>query len=166
MDRKILLTVITLAALLSTTPFMGMACAKPATNVSGTAVVDILSSTTLDVKPAGNSDNTILTISIIEMWQGDIEAVGNGISRWVSHDFPNPGWTLNIHEKLTFNDATVLGKSGSFTMELVFQESETGSSGCWTILRGTGELANLHGHGTLDLSTFPYEYSGQVHFSP
>ena len=166
MNRKILLTVITLTALLSATPFIGMACAKPATNVSGTALVDIFSSTTLDARPAGNSDNMILTISIIEMWQGDIEAVGNGVSIWVSHGWPLPGWKLNIHEKLTFSDATVLGKSGTFTMDLIFQESETGSSGYWTILSGTDELANLHGHGTLDLSTFPYEYSGQVHFSP
>lgn len=166
MNKRIFLAVLFLAALLSATPFFGIVCAKPIETLSGTAVVDIFSSTTLDARTAGNSDNTILEILITEMWQGDIEGVGKGISIWVSHGWPIPGWTLNIHEKLTFSGATVLGKSGSFTMELIFQESETRSKGYWTILSGTDELANLHGHGILDLSTFPYEYSGQVHFNP
>jgi hypothetical protein len=41
-------------------------------------------------------------------------------------------------------------------------------NGHWRILKGTGELANLHGQGTWAAVTPPlvYSYEGQVHFDP
>ncbi len=39
-------------------------------------------------------------------------------------------------------------------------------SGRWTILNGTGELANLHGHGAMSSNgLMDVHYEGQMHFS-
>ena len=119
----------------------------------------------LDARPAGKSDNVILTVDLAEDWHGDIEASGTTVATWIVHNAPlmtNPDAWLCIHEKLTFQTFTVMGKSGTVTMELVI----SGAKGRWTILGGTGDLANLQGQGKLSLEAMPYSYTGQVHFDP
>ena len=163
LKKKILVAVSALAIVLLATPFIGMVCAKPPTTVSGT--IELTSYAVLEARPAGNSDNVILKVDLAEDWHGDIEASGTTVATWIIHNAPllvNPDAWLNIHEKLTFQTFTVMGKSGTVTMELVISKGK----GSWTILGGTGELANLHGHGKLTLETTPYTYTGQVHFSP
>jgi len=164
-NRKILLTVIALAVLLLATPYISMAHAKPPTTVNGfiTTVPDLVP----DMANRGKSDNAVLTFDpFIETWFGDISADVSGVSVWEFHGNPvtSTDWTINIHEKFTFSDAMYDGKSGTLNMELNLVATITGGTGHWTILGGTGELANLHGHGTISLSTFPYTYTGQVHF--
>jgi len=169
-NRKILLTVLALSVVLLATPYIGMVHAKPSTTVSGTITV-IPSGFPSEEKPAG-SNNMIWTIAITEQWSGDIGGIGGtDESIWVwHHSFPpnvGPDFTINIHEKLTFPDVTVLGSySGSMTMEVVLKVDITGLSGHWTILSGTDGLANLHGQGTISGPTSPYSYTGQVHFGP
>jgi hypothetical protein len=168
MNRKVLLIVLTLAVVLLATPYIGMAHAKPSTTVSGT--IAVLSGFPT-IKPVGGANNEIWIMDLAEEWFGDIAGVGvTPESIWVwHHSFPpmiGPDYTINIHEKLTFHDAMVLGESGDLFMEVILKADITGGSGHWTILGGTEGLANLHGQGTLSLSTTPYSYTGQVHFDP
>jgi hypothetical protein len=161
--RKILLTVLALAAVLLATPYIGMVHAKPSTTVSGTIV--LTSSVPIGGGRAGKSDNLILIMDITEEWDGDIVATGTTQATWIMHNWVDPmggpdTW-FNVHEKLTL-DATVLGASGTLTMEL----NVAGTEGHWIIIDGTGGLANLRGHGTATLTTVPYSYTGQVHFDP
>ena len=163
MKRKILLTVLALAAVLLATPYIGMVHAKPSTTVSGTIV--LTSSVPIGGGRAGKSDNLILIMDITEEWDGDIVATGTTQATWIMHNWVDPmggpdTW-FNVHEKLTLS-ATVLGASGTLTMEL----NLAGTEGHWIIIDGTGGLANLRGHGTATLTTVPYSYTGQVHFDP
>jgi hypothetical protein len=166
MNRKILMTVLALSVVLFAAPYVGMVYAKPPTTVSGTI-------TTVPEVPVmanrGKSDNAVLTFDpFIETWFGDISADVSGVSVWEFHGNPvtSTDWTINIHEKFTFSNAVFMGKSGTLYMALNLVASLTGGTGHWTIIGGTGELANLHGHGTISLSTYPYTYTGQVHFDP
>ena len=137
-------------------------CAKSSASVSGT--IELTSAVPVNSRPAGKSGNVILTMDLTEEWHGDIEATGTTMATWIVHNAPlmtNPDAWLNVHEKLTLS-ATVMGESGTLTMEL----SIAGSKGHWTIIGGTGGLANLRGQGTLSLETMPYSYAGQVYFSP
>ena len=166
MNKKILLTVLALAVVLLATPYISMAHAKPPTTVNGFITTGPEVSVMAN---RGKSDNAVLTFTpFIETWQGDISGAVSGVSVWEFHGNPvtSTDWTINIHEKFTFSDAMYDGKSGTLSMELNLVASITGGTGHWTIIGGTGELANLHGHGTISLSTFPYPYTGQVHFSP
>jgi len=166
-NRKILLTLLALVAVLLVAPYVSVVNAKPPTEVSGIAEVDPLNTFPLDVLPAGKSDNTIMKLQVTEEWTGDINGVGVSTdSRWVIHNFVPPAggpdtW-VNIYETLTFDDAEVLGQYGSLVMKVVIN----GGIGQWTILSGTDGLANLHGQGKLLLTTDPYSYIGQVHFAP
>ncbi|MDX1813155.1 MAG: hypothetical protein R3319_00010 [Candidatus Bathyarchaeia archaeon] len=163
MNRKILLTVLPFFIVLLVTPYVGMAYAKPSTTVSGTIM--LTSVVPLEGRPAGKSDNIIFLFDITEDWSGDIAGTGTTESTWVTHNFVapmgGPDTWFNVYEKLIL-DATVLGESGTLTMELII----VGTEGRWTILGGTGGLANLRGHGTATLTTIPYSYTGQVHFDP
>jgi len=101
---------------------------------------------------------------LTEDWQGGIKGVSTTLAVWMVHGAiaPGIGRGLNVHEKLAFETATVMGKSGSLLMELNIEAPD----GHWAIIGGTGELANLHGQGTLSLAAMPYSYTGQVHFAP
>ena len=148
-NRKVLLIVLTLAVVLLSTPYLGVVYAKPPTAVSGT--IQVLPTGILTVKPVGGANNEIwIIIDLAEQWFGDIAGVGvTPESIWVwNHCFPpalGPDYTINVHEKLTFEDATVLTESGDMTMEVVLKADITGLTGHWTILGGTDRLANLHG---------------------
>ncbi len=161
-NRKIPLTVLTLAVALLAAPYVGIVSAKPSTTVSGTIALVVV--VPLGIVPKGKSDNQVMIMDLTEDWQGGIEGISTTIAIWMIHAGlePGVGRGLNVHEKLAFESATVLGKSGSLLMELDIEAPD----GHWTIIGGTGELANLRGHGTLTLATAPYSYTGEVHFEP
>lgn len=163
MKKKILLA-LTLVMALIVSPFISTACAKPQL-VSGSIVV--IETGIPEFKQSGQSDNAILKFDFTEEWSGDIEGVGSGVTTWISHGIPfvTPGWTINTYEKLEFS-AEIQGKTGTVVMQIVLFSDETGGSGHWTIQSGTGDLENLHGQGTISLSTIPYSYTGQVNFNP
>ena len=163
--RKVLsaiLVALTVAFLL--TMSMPVAHATPSTTVSG--IIVLASYVPLEMRPAGESDNVIMKLGITEEWHGGIEATSALEGIWILHDFVppmgGPDTWFNVHERLTFQTATVLGESGTLTMEL----NIAGTKGHWAIIAGTDGLANLHGQGTLSLTTMPYTYTGQVHFDP
>jgi len=148
-----------LAAAVLATPFVVMVHATPSTTVSGTVV--LVGVTPVSQTPKGNSDNQVWIMDLTEDWEGGIQGISTTEAVWMLHKFPYDV-SLNVHEKLTFQTATVLGKSGGLDLELNIEAPK----GYWTIIGGTGELANLRGHGTVTLATTPYSYTGEVHFDP
>jgi hypothetical protein len=167
MKRKLLgITVFLLAVAMLATPLVGMVYAKPSTPVSG---VNILTGfTPLDSLPKGKSGNAVSTALLDVTWEGDIAGSTTYEGILMLHNFDpitmlGPDTTINIHERIFFPTVTVLGKTGSLTMEVNFGGSKLEFR--WTILSGTGELVNLHGHGTYYLVETPvYAYEGEVHF--
>ena len=113
--------------------------------------------------PAGRSGNTRLDVTGNSVeWTGGITATGSADGNFLLHNFGTPdAWStaINIHTI----EAEVDGQSGSLTIITV--GSDTGN---WRILKGTGELVNLHGQGTWETIAAPalYSYEGQVHFDP
>ncbi len=173
MNKKSLSTILALSAVLLAVPYICIAHATPSTHVTGIQYLSLIDGVTLlGQSPAGKSDNMKVTTSITDTWTGDIEGTPTYESTWIVHDFdpgPPPGGTPNIHEQIFFSTATVLGRSGSLTLEV----NLGGSKGVfrWTIVGGTGELGKLHGTGiyyaTGTEGPFAlYDYEGEVHFDP
>ena len=163
MKKKIIAGFVSLLVVVVLALPMSVAYATKPTTVSGNIILTYYD--VLEATPAGKSDNVMLQVYIEEEWDGGIMATGTTFASWIVHNAPlmtNPDAWLNVHEKLTFQTATVLGATGTLTMEL----NIAGTKGHWTIIGGTDGLVNLHGQGTLDLTTTPYSYSGKVHFDP
>ena len=157
--------VLALAVVLLATPLIGMVHAEPPTPVSGT--IEFASVVPMGPpKVAGKSDNRIRMFTIVEEWSGDIEGVGIAEARWTIHNAPlfSPDAWINAYAIITFTDVTVLERSGSLTIKLVMQGAE--DVGHWTIMEGTGELANIHGQGWGSIETDPFIYTGLVNFDP
>jgi hypothetical protein len=163
-NRRILSIVLALAVVLLATPHIGVARATPPTPAGGT--IEFMSVIPAGPpKVAGKSDNLVRMFNIVEVWSGDIAGTGNTEAKWIVHNAPligNPDAWVVAHAVVTFSDVTVLGASGTLTIELVLSRTE----GHWTIKEGTGELANIHGQGTCSTATQPFTYAGLVHFDP
>jgi hypothetical protein len=162
MNKKNLLPVLALVVVLLATLYIGTAYAKPPTQVAGT--IELVGVVPSPGHTAGESDNQFLVMDLTEAWDGDIVATGTTVGYWTVHNAPfmvNPDSWVCVHEKLLL-DGTVLGFPGTVTMQL----NIAGTEGRWSIIDGTGGLANLRGQGTLTLTTTPYSYTGQVHFAP
>ena len=141
-----------------------LAVAKQPTFVSGGQM--IMGYVPVDDVPKGNSDNHVSTAMLTVAWDGDIEGVATYEGILMIHSIDPVA--INIHEKIYFEDVTVLGKSGSLTLQVCANLGRGVDAGFrWTIIDGTGELTNLHGHGTYWLVEAPfYDYEGEVHFDP
>ena len=171
MNRKILLTVLALAAVFLAVPYVGMVHATTYTTVNGTITVGP-ETAPLKTIPLGDG-NYLYIFAITEYWTGDIVgAGGTTASYWFAHDVfitatsytLLPDWTLNIFEVLTFH-GTVLGQTGTWETAVYLHFDATHIYGNWVILGGTGGLAHLHGQGTISAPNYPvsYEYTGQVY---
>ncbi len=103
----------------------------------------------------------------------DDPQMGALVATW---DSPNTFEFTHMVREVRCTD--FMGKTGTFEMLLVCQG--TGMpvvkgpyafdlQGTWVITHGTGDLANLHGHGTWwhtsDIA-LPFSYEGQVTFGP
>jgi len=124
--------------------------------------------------------NVILTTYEEGTWTGGIEGESYDYPcRVVIHGadgFPTTDWKFRWYTGLaTFEGCTVAGKTGGLVMRLVGKEDGPGTDwfGTSVILKGTGELAGIHGQGTFwgpgwlggpDPGVIPYE--GWVHFDP
>jgi hypothetical protein len=160
-NRKILgiFVALMIVAMLATP----IAVAKPPTSVSGEQM--IIGYTPIGDDPKGNSDNHVSTAMLTVEWTGDIAGVAMYEGVLMMHGETVP---INIHEKIHFDAVTVLGKSGSLTLQVSANLGRGGQNVFrWTIIDGTEELANLHGNGIYWLDEAPfYLYEGQVHFDP
>ena len=164
MNKKVLgiIVVLMAAALLSISlPF---ACATKPMDVN---FKRMMTSTSIEGRRAGKSDNVILNIAATHLFTGDIAGTGAADARWIFHNFPfGP---VNVHVVETLSSVTVMGdpKSGTLTIRLDFIRDPTDTiEGTWVIISGTDELANLHGQGTVFGPLGDASYSGQVHFDP
>jgi hypothetical protein len=168
LNRKIVFAVLALAAVLLAVPYIGIVHAKPSTAVRGAIIVT--GYVPLEILPKGQSGNVVMKGMLTVMFVGDIAGTTNYEAFWMIRYDGELATGANMHEKITFETATVLGKSGSLTIEANMGSNRPSDAAWhWTILGGTGELANLHGHGTWapenpgDVVEF---YEGQVHFDP
>lgn len=168
MNRKlVVLAVALLAVAMLATPIVNATPSKP---VSGTQI--LTGFTPLGASPKGKSDNVVTAATVEVTWAGDIAGSTSYEGILMIHNFVpptgmGPDTTVNIHERIFFPTVTVLGKSGSLTMEVNANLARGKDVFRWTILSGTGELANLHGNGIYYLVEAPmYAYEGHVHFDP
>jgi hypothetical protein len=167
-NRKILLTALTLAAVLLATPYIGMVQAKQSTTVSGAVI--ITGYELLEILPKGESGNVIMKVRLTAMFVGDIAGTAHYEAFWMIRNNIGSVTGANMHEIITFDTVSVLGKFGSLTIEANMGSNRPSDEVWhWTILGGTEELANLQGHGTWapeapgDIVEF---YDGQIHFDP
>ncbi len=137
------------------------AYASSPTEVSATYV--LTSAVNLDVRQAG--DNLILRQIETGILEGDITGPFTFERKIVIHS----DGQLETEGFVTFGPGSVSGRSGSMTWRLVVTGSATTGAiqGRWTILSGTGDLANLRGQGTLEgIAFLAGTISAQVHFDP
>ena len=164
MKKKILVIAVALMAVaMLAPPLVGMVYAKPPTLVSGGQTVTDYS---VIEDPRGESGNVVSTETLEVAWTGDIEGVARYTGILMVHNLPS--FAINIHEKIYFDTVTVLDKSGSLTLQVSANLARGQDVFRWTIIDGTGELANLNGNGIywIDFATMGYYYEGQVHFDP
>ena len=165
MNKKVLgIAVVLMTVAILATPLLGIAYAKKPTFVSGTQM--ITGFIPIDDVPKGKSDNVLSTATLFVTWSGDIAGDTEYEGVLMVHSMDPVA--INIHERIYFEDVTVLGKSGSLTLQVCANLGRGVDAGFrWTIIEGTGELANLHGNGRYWLDEAPfYDYEGYVHFDP
>jgi hypothetical protein len=165
--KALVIAVVLMAVAMLATPLVGMAYAKKPTFVSGTQMITAY--IPVEEVPKGKSDNVLSTATLFVTWSGDIAGDTEYEGLLMLHNWVpplgGPDTTVNIHERIYFPTVTVLGKTGSLTLAVCLG----GSKGVfrWTIIDGTGELANLHGNGIYYATEPPfYDYEGYVHFDP
>jgi Protein of unknown function (DUF3224) len=161
-DRKILLTVLALAAVLSVTPYIGTVHATKPTSFVFTCYpyhADLV-----DYRQAGKSGNWIYDIVVDSTLTGDITGTDVAHNHWIVHS----DGSLNIQLECTSTIDSFMGKSVSGTLNYKLDGSgdASGSEGTWVIISGTGDLANLRGQGTFTGTLVAVEYTGQIHFDP
>ncbi|MEJ2241894.1 MAG: DUF3224 domain-containing protein [Candidatus Bathyarchaeota archaeon] len=165
--KTTLLTVFALTAVMLPTICIGMVNASASRSVSGTVM--IIGYEELEILPKGNSDNIVMKVLLTAMFTGDIQGITTYEAIWIIHN-REVNFGANMHEKITFDTATVLGQSGSLTIEANMGSGRPADSVWhWTITGGTGALTNLHGQGTWapeNPGDFIEYYEGQLHFDP
>jgi hypothetical protein len=122
----------------------------------------------LTFRPAGNA--TFIHGSEDSTFTGTFE--GTSYDEFVVRCIQKgPETVLNTGKLMIEFTGEVDGRVGGLTiMALGKQDSTTcGPSGAiwygtWVILGGSGELANLHGHGTWTGPSLALDYAGEIHF--
>ena len=128
--------------------FNGVLATKPV-HVSATSDVSLIPT---PVKTAGG--NTFFSHSGEGSYAGDFEGTTFATHQW----HMKKDGTIIVHINVVFT-GSVLGESGSITMNMV---GKAGGTITWTIISGTGDLANLKGTGTFGADGL----DGYVHFEP
>lgn len=129
-------------------PITGAFATKPVyvSATGGAAIVPV------PVKTAGG--NTFFDVTGAGSYTGDLVGTTEGVHRW----HQNKDGKTNLFIELVFT-GSVLGESGSINLLCT---GKMGGKVTWSIISGTGELANLRGTGTLG----PGWIEGYVHFDP
>ncbi len=123
-------------------------------------------------RPAGKSDNGFVDVSIPVMWTGGIAGMGVNEMHWIAHNEATVEEVVIIQGITTLTAGVkIWGVAEMGTLTIEIKNVVVGSvpiGGQWRIIGGTGELASLHGEGSLTGTSNPYVigYSGQVHFDP
>jgi len=160
--RLISAFVVALAIVVLLSSSMSVVYATKPIPVSGS--INVTGGTVYSIDRAGESDNSVTYLSLKGLFTGDIAGAYTSESRWVNHNVETPSelWR-NVHAVDTISPATVEGKTG--TLYLMLDSGPSGGS--WVIIDGTGDLAGLHGQGTvLPASGGGVNYEGYIHFDP
>ena len=114
----------------------------------------------VSVRPCGKSDMAIMTWTDLAMnVEGDMEGTGVYNGFWICVWENNmPAGVRSAHGEYIL-DVTIGELSGQLMLDI--------DKGNVVIISGTGDLANLHGTGSLEgVSGVVYAYSLDVHFDP
>ena len=136
------------------------AYASPPTEVNGT--YEFGNTTILEVRQAGG--NTIIKDITEQCLYGDVTGTAIFARTFILHS----NGMFNVHGICTVT-VTEGDRIGTFTERVVATgDIITGTvQGTTVILSGTGDLANIHGHGTITgVSNFAGTYSGKIHYDP
>jgi len=147
--------------------------ANKSTPVSGTAPYKLIERE--DVQIRGNTVHVLL--KEVSHWMGDIAGDAEDYPcRLVIHGSevfpPTSGFDFRWYTSIvTFDEGacTVTTESGPVTgglvMRLVGKDSGLGTPwlGSWIILKGTGDLKGINGHGTWSATGGVISYSGWIH---
>jgi hypothetical protein len=176
-NRKILLTVLALTAVLLATPYIGMVHAKPPTNILFYVPMEGFGGTS-EIRQTGESDTWISYGSTYGFVEGDIIGEFTADAYWIYHNWVGPVedpfmLTLersNGHVVLTINPTTIMGMEKTGTIKLRFNDVYGDEfAGTWVINGGTDELKGVNGQGTWyidpDYGLFGGQaFEGQIHF--
>jgi len=157
--RRFLLPLMIVGALLLPS---GIALATPPTLSSGT-----YQDWTMEVTSIRYADgNTFLTI----IKEGQLSGTAEGqITETINVVV---GEHMNTFHGIQICDPCIVGgRSGTYVARFDGKGVDGHDRGHWVYLSGTGDLANLHGHGTLEGYAAPDgtssgTYSGEYHFDP
>lgn len=180
MNRKILLTVLALTAVLLATPYIGMVHAKPPTDVLFYVPMEGFGGT-MEIRQAGKSNNWISYASTYGFLEGDIEGSMTAEAHWIWHfeeewDPDLDPFMLTPHSSnggsvLTVDPDTVMGipVTGTLTVKFVTRGNEF--AGTWVIECGTGDLKGITGQGTWYMDPGyglmgGQAFEGKIHFYP
>lgn len=158
--KKVLISMVT-ALMMLPMAMLAVAYADEPTPVSGTRV---------PLGPPRNvvrevvGGNTIVTREGTQTWTGDISGIAEYQVRQINH--PNGEFTTRGTATCV---CTVDGVTGILYVNTQGNSdpNEELFSGTWTIVGGEGDLAGLHGQGTVyQIPPSPSVYEGSVHFEP
>jgi hypothetical protein len=176
MNKKILLSILMLSAVLLATPYISMVHAtKPTSVLFGVALPTVQ---VLYNEFRQDGPNWVEHDGLQAQLIGDIVGTMTSDARWVIQHWVGPvqdPYMLQVvhstgHIVITVDPATIDGKTGTLTI-LFNQDVPTALAGTWVIIGGTGDLKSLHGQGTWTIPGFvngvPCQvFEGQVHFDP
>lgn len=161
---KRFIPIVCLLIIMAVVLFPVAAYASPPTAASGT--LENAVSVPGDMRVAGG--NIIITETEYAEIHGTMEGDYILEFRAVIHS----NGKLNMYGISTIDQCTVNGNTGTIIMSLtgtgVMSSPVSGAlQGEWVIIKGTGELANLHGQGTFTVGVgVGGTYSGKIHFDP
>jgi len=181
MNRKILLTVLALTAVLLAIPYIGMAHAVPPTDIEFYIPMEGFGGTA-EVTQAGESNNWISYGNTYGSIEGDIVGSMTAEARWVYHfedEWAGPEvdpYMMTVPFRgsggpvLTIIPTTIMGMEKEGTLILKFTARGNEFAGTWVIIGGTEELKDVSGQGTWyidpNYGLFGAQaFEGQIHIS-
>lgn len=156
MNRKILLTVLALAAVMLAAPYVGMVYAgQPPTPITFGVLLTGVDMGTLDYRQ--NGPNWIGQYTSFGVVSGDIEGSMTGHPFWIYNHWvgpiEDPFMTAvekgNGHVLITLDVTSFMGVEKTGTLTVLFRVGQpTVFAGTWVIIGDTGDLEGVHGQGT------------------
>ncbi len=161
MKRLLAVPLLAAALLVGAPPAM----AGPPSDAEGEWTYDVVS---VDLRFAGNT--TFVYGTEVSTFSGTFDGSATDEFVVVCHMQRPDLYRVFVKGTIAF-DGMVDGQDGTMTMKFVGKETSTTCdpspaiwSGTWTIIGGTDELSDLHGHGTWTGPSGTLDYAGQIHF--
>lgn len=120
------------------------------------------------IRTAGNT--TFIEGTEVSTFTGTFEGTSSDAFVVVCHQKGSEAVTNFVKGTIAFT-GTVDGRAGELTMGFRGKQESTTCdpsgaiwSGTWVVIGGSGDLTDLHGHGTWTGPSFDLDYTGQIHF--